>query len=80
MCWAQAQESVANFASAYSLGKTESAAALNLLNKIPKAIKDKLASLVRTAFKRFKVLLGFVSGLCCFELQVFQSVSNNQYW
>ena len=46
--WVQAHESVANFASAYSLGKTESAAALNLLNNIPKGIKDRLASLVRT--------------------------------
>ena len=44
----QAHESIANFASAYSLGITESAAALNLLNKIPPAIKMTLATLVRT--------------------------------
>lgn len=45
----QAHESVASFASAYSLGKTESAAALNLMHHVPKEIKRKLEALVRSS-------------------------------
>lgn len=44
----QAHESVSAFAQAYSLGEKESAAAVNLLRKIPPIIKDSLTELVRT--------------------------------
>lgn len=43
----EAQESVAAFAAAYTLGEKESAAAVNLLRCIPKAIKEGLIELVR---------------------------------
>lgn len=43
----QNHDSIASFAAAYSLGKQESAAAVNLLGKIPGEIKDALTLLVR---------------------------------
>ena len=43
----QANESVSSFAQAYCLGEKESAAAINLLQNIPAAIKESLTELVR---------------------------------
>lgn len=60
MCFVEAHESVANFASAYSLGKTESAAALNLMYQVPAVIKLKLASLVRSHPCFFLLALNYV--------------------
>ena len=48
----EAQESVANLAMAYSLGKMESSAAINLLHKIPKEIVATLTRLVRSCLKK----------------------------
>lgn len=59
----QAHENVAAFASAYSLGKTESAAALNLLNKIPKDVKQILTDLVRTVGSNHVEVNGTISPL-----------------
>ena len=43
----KAQESVASFATAFNLGKAESAAALNLLHEVHAEVKDALTELVR---------------------------------
>lgn len=43
----KAHEKASAFASAYQIGKTESAAACNLLHKVPKVIRAKLTDLVR---------------------------------
>ena len=46
--FAQGFESAAAFASAYSIGKTEAAAAVNLLNHISAPVREKLQQLART--------------------------------
>lgn len=48
----EAQETVANLAMAYSLGKMESTAAINLLHKIPTDVVATLTRLVRNCLKK----------------------------
>lgn len=48
----EAQETVANLAMAYSLGKMESSAAINLLHKIPKEVVATLTRLVRSRLNK----------------------------
>lgn len=45
----QAFDTASTFAAAYSIGKAEASAALNLLKKVPPDVRDKLQGLVRTA-------------------------------
>ena len=49
----QAHETAASFAAAYSLGKQESTAAVNLLRWVPVDIKDGLTTLVRPIVQQY---------------------------
>lgn len=63
----EAYESVASFATAYSIGKVESKAAINLLRNIPQQTKEGLTELVRLALAKPTYikshLMGYVNGV-----------------
>ena len=66
----EAHESVASFAAAYSLGKQESAAAVNLLRWVPHDIKEGLTLLVRRVKYFYMVCSWMFRGVSYINLNV----------